>query len=376
MNMKILYASAAHDPLDINSGSGSDFQFHQAFLRAGADVHIVGPFKDNADTIEKIYRKFHSLFTNRRYAKYSEKFLTQNTHFVTMAIREINPDFIFVRNLAPIVKLQTNIPIVYCLDTTLKGSQEQWPIFSQLEYLRMLQWERIAVKKSNALITYSKWSRDILVDYYKADPEKVMVMPIPASFPPGVSPEFEQKKPPTQEKVNLLLVGKDSYRKGIDIAQKIVQSLNSSGFRASLKIVGTEGKDSLFTNYHGYFDKSNQEQLSEYLSFYQWAHILIHPARFEAAGIVPSEAAAFGVPTITNNAGGLATTVEDGISGIVLPSGSNVEKYCDEIINLIKNPIQYTRLSNSTRQRYDKELNWRIAGENMVRFITKSLSLT
>jgi glycosyltransferase involved in cell wall biosynthesis len=106
--------------------------------------------------------------------------------------------------------------------------------------------------------------------------------------------------------------------------------------------------------------------LREYISQYQWAHLLIHPARYEAAGIVCSEAAALGVPTITNAAGGLATTVKDGVSGIVLPRGSAAETYVSAIEGLLEDPHKYQQMSRSARERYAHELNWRSMASNIL----------
>ena len=91
----------------------------------------------------------------------------------------------------------------------------------------------------------------------------------------------------------------------------------------------------------GLYKKDDPLQRSEYLKQFQWADFLIHPARYEAAGIVCGEAAAFGVPTITNAIGGLATTVENGVSGIVLPALSPAEEYVKVIEHFLKEPAEY-----------------------------------
>jgi tRNA-splicing ligase RtcB len=98
---------------------------------------------------------------------------------------------------------------------------------------------------------------------------------------------------------------------------------------------------------------------------YAWANFLIHPARFEAAGIVPAEAAAFGVPTITNDIGGLGTTVEHGVSGVVLPRLSLAEAYVNTFIEYLSNPDRYQQLCISTRQRYENELNWEVVSKRV-----------
>jgi glycosyltransferase involved in cell wall biosynthesis len=65
-------------------------------------------------------------------------------------------------------------------------------------------------------------------------------------------------------------------------------------------------------------------------------------------------------PTITNDVGGMSTTVIDGISGIVLPKWSPADGYVNAIIELVKNPERYYGLCQKTRDRYERELNWRV----------------
>jgi len=102
---------------------------------------------------------------------------------------------------------------------------------------------------------------------------------------------------------------------------------------------------------------------------------LIHPARYEAAGIVCSEAAAFGVPTITNASGGLATTVEDRVSGIVLPMGSPAESYAVAIEKLISDSKRFIQLRKTSRLRYERELNWDVVGNRIVKEIQRVLNV-
>lgn len=365
MFMKILYITTKYDPRDLNEGSGSDYQFYQAFLRMGADVKIAGPFIDNPSFLERVYRKFHHLFSHARYAKFSMRFLHESSKAVQSAINEFTPDLIFSKNIAPLVYCNSSIPIIYRMDTTLWGMHQQWHLFSEFEYKRMLQWERKVLNKTTLAITNSTWSADILIKEYHFPAEKILVFPNPASLP---DPKYEQTiQIPTRisNPAHLLLVGKEKDRKGVDIAIKIVQLLNNSGYPAELRIVGQQGQDQENIHFMDYFKKTDPDQLEAYLDQYRWADLLIHPARFEAAGIVPSEAAIFGVPTITNSAGGLATTVEHTKSGIVLPQDSPPEIYAETIKELINHPSTYFRLCQTTRERYLKELNWESAGKTL-----------
>jgi glycosyltransferase involved in cell wall biosynthesis len=165
--------------------------------------------------------------------------------------------------------------------------------------------------------------------------------------------------------IRLLLVGRDYRRKGIDIAVEMVHRLNGLGTRAELTVCGVHGKPDEYVRFVGPYKKSNPAELEQYVSLYRQAHFLIHPALFEAAGIVPGEAAAFGTPTITNDTGGLATTVSDGESGIVLPKSSPAEAYVEVINNLCSHPEAYFDLCRKARERYERELNWETAGKRL-----------
>jgi len=126
------------------------------------------------------------------------------------------------------------------------------------------------------------------------------------------------------------------------------------------------GRINPHVHYLGSFRKSIEEELQAYADQYRWPHFLLHPARYDAAPIVTAEAAAFGVPTLTNAVGGIASTVQDGVSGIVLPAGSPASEYVKIIQRMITTPAEYAELRRTTRQRYELELNWEAAGRKIA----------
>jgi glycosyltransferase involved in cell wall biosynthesis len=294
--MRILYLACSYDPLIQSDGSSADYDLYHAFLRGGATLQIVGPFNAVPSFVEKIYRKLHRLFSRRRYSKHSLAFLRLNSREINRAIDEFSPDVLFTYFYYPLVYLKTEIPIVYGIDTTVIGSQGQWPLFSRVEYLRMLNWERSVLRRSAAVITWSKWTADILKDRYGIAEERISYFPRPASLPPSCIPEHLELYENPLSPLNLLLVGRDKERKGVSLAVELVNKLNKMGMVTNLRIVGLDGQNTEYVKYCGLYNKSIDSQLKKYVGHYQWSHFLIHPAKFEAAGIVPSEAAAFGVP--------------------------------------------------------------------------------
>ena len=191
---------------------------------------------------------------------------------------------------------------------------------------------------------------------------RIIVYPEPSALPDHVVPKEIniQDWKMLKEPLRLLLVGRDYRRKGIDIAIDVVHRLNAAGTRSELIICGAQGQADEFVRFVGPFKKSIPDQLDQYVELYRQAHLLIHPALFDAGPIAPGEAASFGTPTITNDVGGMSTTVIDGVSGVVLPKWSPPDAYVKAIIELVRNPERYYTLCQKARDRYERELNWRV----------------
>lgn len=374
--MKILYATSRYSPLRPDDGSGSDYRLYHALLDQGLDMQFVGPFEDKASVAEKIYRKFHGLFSKRRPAKYSDAMLRHSAQTLGAAAERMHPDLILTKNLAPVVKYRSPYPLVYMLDSTVAAFNRGWPTFSCFENWRMIQWEKQVLKQADAVITRSDWSRDSLVNDYGYAREKVHVVFNCASLPVSVIPRELEPVQPDFSTVRLLFVGKVAQLKGIDTAIEVINLLNQQGMPADLRVVGTSGEEQPHVHFMGLFHKSIESELQAYAEQYRWPHFLIHPARYDASPIVTAEAAAFGVPTLTNAVGGIASTVKDGISGIVLPAGSPAQDYVRVIRHYMDNPDEYKVLRETTRLRYEQELNWEAAGAKIADILHRVAATT
>lgn len=81
------------------------------------------------------------------------------------------------------------------------------------------------------------------------------------------------------------------------------------------------------------------------------------PTKAECAGIVFSEAAAYGMPSITHKTGGVESYVEDGVTGRCLPLGSTGKDFANAIMDIVENG-RLEEYSNAARKKYEQELNW------------------
>lgn len=370
--LKILYVADRNSPFDHDAGSGVDFMIYQQLKKNGYDPALVGPFKMRYNLFERLYHAFHRRFMTKRPAKYTRSYLRYTAGEIEKAIKQSDPDVIFTKRAITLAFCQIDKPLVYLTDTTLLGAIEQWDVHTNLANKRMLAWETRVISMSNQMITNSDWAAKILRDQYHVPPERITVYANASSLPANVVPEKLEFETVNFDTIRLLMVGKVYYRKGADIAIEVLRLLKERGYKAELRIVGMEGTDEEDVQFMGLYKKTVQEELEAYVSHYKWAHFFVHPARFEASGIVPSEAAAFGIPTITNATGGLPTTVKDGISGVVLPKDSAAEAYVYTILSFVENPQRYQEIRRTTRQRYETEVNWDYAGKRIIEVLEKA----
>lgn len=363
--LRILYATGRYNPLDHDAGSGEDFNLYQAFQREDCEVRVVGPLKDTPSLFERVYRKAHSLVSSKRPAKYSMALLKANERAIKAELLEHPANVLFSHNLSPFVKLKTDLPMVLLMDAPLLGTEVQWPLFSKFEFRRMVAWEQAVLDKCTRIITRSEWARDILIKQNHVPAEKIVIFQAASSLPERVIPARQDYSRPDFSTLKLLLVGRVYRLKGIDIATEVVEKLNQLEIKTELRIVGLSGEDTEHVRFMGSYQKADEEQLAAYAEQYRWPHFLFHPARYDSAPIVTAEAAAFGLPTIADAAGGIATTVKTGVSGVVLPWLSPADEYVKVFQHFVRHPAEYSALRCSTRERYEKELNWNVVGKQV-----------
>ena len=368
--MKVLYIAGRWDPSKQDEYSGNDYgSFHAIKKQPEVDLALVGPMDFQPNLLERVTDKFYRKFTGKRWFKYSLSYPHKSAAVINAALQDTVPDVIFSKYSAPLTNVEINVPFIYMCDSIIPFSKHLAREFSSPAYALMEQWERNVIRKASRVITYSHACADLIVSEYDTPASKVVVMPIPAFVPTEILSDDQTQSVELTPPLRLLFVGKRSHLRGVDIAIQIVKKLNQDGIPAELRIVGMKGENEGPVQYMGVYNKEDPQELKNYFQNFRRAHLLLHPSRFHSAGIVISEASAFGLPTITNNVGGLATTVQHEITGIVLPAGSPANSYCAAIESLMVDPDRYQTFRKNALSRFDKELNWEVAGERLFGII-------
>jgi glycosyltransferase involved in cell wall biosynthesis len=112
-----------------------------------------------------------------------------------------------------------------------------------------------------------------------------------------------------------------------------------------------------------FLDKNNIEDFQQLHKIFFQTDLLLLPTRAECAGVVFSEASAYGIPCITTETGGVRTYVQDGVNGYALPFNADANAYTEIISELYNDKTRWEKLKKSCRQYYDSRLNWNLWGK-------------
>ncbi|MBW4669065.1 MAG: glycosyltransferase family 4 protein [Cyanomargarita calcarea GSE-NOS-MK-12-04C] len=175
------------------------------------------------------------------------------------------------------------------------------------------KWFRNMYQSATAMIALSDWVKNSLVQDYGVEPDKVTVIL------PGV--ELSEWRPTPKEvggdgKLRLLFVGGDFARKGGHVLLEAFRS--GLGDRCTLDIVT---KDPTITSTASVRVHQNLPPNSPTLrQLYASSDLFVFPTQGDITPVVVLEAMASGVPVVATNVGALSEQVEDGVTGVLVPT--------------------------------------------------------
>lgn len=216
--------------------------------------------------------------------------------------------------------------------------------------------DKKAFDRSDYIISASDWATSSIINDFNIPSKKVKTIPLPSYL----DDQYAKNSEHSNNKIKLLLIGLDYYRKGVDIAIRCLQTLNKDRNRFELNIVGANNiNDVQDSNIHfwGKLNKDNPNELKQLIDLYNSSDIFILPTQKECAGIVFSESAQYGLPIVTSNTGGVPSYVKNGFNGYLIDlKKSNLEyQFAKAINDIVENKLEL--FSKNSRCLYEKQLN-------------------
>lgn len=357
--MKIGYISPVNPFYDKKEWSGTFYNVYHALQKAGYEVEWIG-YKNNTiyqNILRTLYKVYH---LGKVKTAYWEKIGQLKANSIKKDLGQY--DLIFVPAQSEIVAcLKTETPIVYYSDATIPLMVNYyWFNFSKKVIELSEETERKALNNSAIKMFSSKWAANSAIKFYKQSMESVKVLPFGANLPnEKINSNYSYQK---GKVLNILFSGVDWGRKGGKIAVETVKKLIGDGYNAKLFICGVKNLDKKIAENDfivnlGFLDKNDPEELDKYVSVWKKTDLFLLPTRAECAGIVFSEAAAFGVPVITTDTGGISDYVKNDFNGYRLKLSDNQDVYASKIESLIDNN-KLNELSTGALEMYKHKISW------------------
>jgi glycosyltransferase involved in cell wall biosynthesis len=327
---------------------------------------------------------FNKLLGRTYYTDREPLLLKSLANQVEHRLKAARVDCIFSPSSCVMTFLNVDVPKVFCTDQTFKVAIDSYYTNCSSDYLkRGHEQEAKALANCAAAIYPSEWAARSAIDDYNTDSAKVHVLPFGANVDPPsrevIDANLERKSLelaqfPNSIPFRILFIGRDWKRKGGDIVLKACAIAAKRGVPIHLDLVGLDAIPAQLPDYainHGLLLKSNPTHAVKVEQLLMQAHLVFVPSRAEAFGITFCEAAAYGVPSLSSNVGGIPTIVRENVTGFSLPVESEPERYAQHIEICFADLKQYVALGRSARRHYDRVLTWDAYGEGLASILQK-----
>jgi len=245
--------------------------------------------------------------------------------------------------------------------------------------------EKKLMKRADALIAVSQYTKKELTEFYNISEEKIHVIYN------GV--DIQKFKPPSRNKTELrrelglapsdrkmiLFVGRLYSRKGLptllQAAKTVVKDFKNTQFVISGGgFKQNEEKLMKLTRQHGIEDKVSfvgyfpDEKLP---NLYAAADIFVLPALYENFPFAILEAQSTGLPVVSTRVGGIPELVIDGQSGLLTNPGDH-EQLADAIVRLLQDSSFAEKLGIKARRLVEEKFAWPLVTSQVIGLYQKT----
>lgn len=256
--------------------------------------------------------------------------------------------------------LRTELPVVLVSDATFHCIRGYYELYSRLHIPSSLQGERLerrSLHNARHCVFASAWAEQSAIRDYSILAERCSVVP----FGPALEPDlpYRPRSDPAGE-IRLLTVASDWTRKGGDRAVRVFESLRAGGAPVSLTVVGDAPALPPEVRKAGRVDSEAMRAL------YATHDVVLELARANCAGVTLTDAAAFGLPVIASDTGGVSSIVQDGVTGFLVPASADLEGAVRQAVSKLLEPGAYAEMSGRARARSQECLSWDVWGRTML----------
>lgn len=281
-------------------------------------------------------------------------------------IRRARPDFVIAVQSPACAELEVGVPVVLTHDQTFLERLAYVPFEQRAlaeEYVQQaLEQEGRSFRAADLIAYPSRRSCDTVRETYGIPASKLRMVPWGANLPqvPSGAEVDRMIRERGHDSVVLTAIGVHWERKGGDTIIAAYRSLRRRGVNVRLNVIGMTPPTNVDEGIHflPFVDKSTPDGFRKIAGLLAATHVLVAPSRVEAFGHMFAEAAAFGVPAVAANVGGVSTSIDDGVNGRLLPPDATGEDYARAVQQLLATRQTYLQAAHASRARFEHDLNW------------------
>lgn len=242
--------------------------------------------------------------------------------------------------------------------------------------------EEEVIALADRVVAATPYEFDDLLEHYGASPERLRVSPPGVDhglFSPGDRTESRRRLGLGDEPL-VLFVGRLQAHKGIDTAIRMLSEMPvhvaaGTGPPRLVIVGGPSGIDGPGEVEHlrkltadlGLTDRVRfvaPQPHADLAAFYRAADVLVMPSRSESFGLVAVEAQACGLPVVAARVGGLAYTVADSESGLLV-DGHEPRPFAAAVTAILDHPDFRARLAEGATA-YATRFSWPAAADRFL----------
>ncbi len=385
-HLKLVFWDLYADPEDVSNWSGITAMMLQGLRGAGVQVVTAGHVLPHLRKL--VSSAFWHYYKSVRDLHYiPDRHMAVTKTFSWLGERKVrkplaDADAIVTTSTTATAFLKTDKPIFVIHDATWGQILELYPYFDSTRQVPAVvrggfKMEHRTLTRSNVtLVLTSDWAADRAIRDYGLDPKRVHVLPLGANFAEDPPRERVERaiEARTGEHCKLLFVGREFDRKGGEIAVQAAAALRALGISTTLHVVGCSPAGlPPWVQVHGLLRKDHEHELNKLHALYAESDFFILPTQAEAQGIVFNEAAAYGLPVIATEVGGVSSVVHSDW-GLLLPTGTAGEHYAPWVAELFRDRARYMATARRARDDYDARLSRTVYTERLMAIIREVLN--
>ncbi|MCL2222431.1 MAG: glycosyltransferase family 4 protein [Oscillospiraceae bacterium] len=335
-------------------------------------VHF-SPMFDGAEEREEIDDILYIRCGNLRSVIFmARKYYKENENQIDFVVDQCNTFRFFTRFW---VQADKRIFFIHQLTREIWDIQSKFPIN---KIGKIMETPMLRLNKNDLTITVSESTKQDLLDV-GFDETKVTVLPEGIEFTPWDESEFFEKEPvPT-----FIYIGRFAKYKGIDTCFETFGKIKRTHENARLWVVGK--KDELYISQsllpicakYGLTHSNTNEECDvtfhgfvtneKKLELMSRAHLLFMPSIREGWGLIVTEAAAVGTPSIVFDSPGLRDAVDFGRAGYMVDCNDS-DGLASVALSALQSSENYDNMRNAAYN-FSKQFSWKATGNAFNEFI-------